>query len=66
MQKVVIVQGATANRKMELLTVTQSGIPSLRRRRQLRILGGQELAFADSCTFFVGGGDLDYGLWLAA
>ena len=49
------------------LTVIHSGISSSRRRRQLRIVRGQELVFADIHTFvFVGGGDLDHGLWLAA
>ena len=29
-------------------------------------LGAQELAFADGCTFVVGVGDPDHGLWLVA
>ena len=49
-----------------LAPVTQSGTLAFRKRRQLRILGGQELAFADSYTCFVGSGDPDHGLWLAA
>ena len=49
-----------------MLTVTHSGTLVFRQRRQLRILGAQELAFADSCTLFVGRGDPDPGLWLAA
>ena len=47
-------------------TVTHFGTLAFRKRRQLRILRAQELAFADSYTFFVGGGDPDHGLWLAA
>ena len=64
--KDAFLQAPHANRKIELLTVTHSGTSAFRKRRQLRILGAQELAFADSCTFFVGMGDPDHGLWLAA
>ena len=65
-KKVAILQAPCANRKIELLTVKHSGTSAFRKRRQLRILGAQELAFADSCTFFVGMGVPDHGLWLAA
>ena len=64
--KVAILQAPDANRKIDLLTVTHSGTLVFRKRRQLRILGAQELAFADSCTFLFGVGDPDHGLWLAA
>ena len=49
-----------------LLTVAHSGTPAFRIRRQLHVLGAQELAFADSCTLMIGGGDPDHRLWLAA
>ena len=65
-EKVSILQAPDANCKIELLTVTHSGTLVFRRRRQLRILRGQELAFADSYTFWGGGEDPDHGLWLAA
>ena len=65
-EKVAILQAPDANRKIELLTVTHSGTLVFRKRRQLRILRAQELAFADSYTFWGGGGDPDHGLWLAA
>ena len=65
-QKDAILQAPNANRNIELLTVTHSGTPVFRIRRQLHILGPQELAFADSCTLMIGGGDPDHGLWLAA
>ena len=65
-KQVAILQAPDANRKIELLTVTHSGTLAFRKRRQLRILGGHELAFADSCACFVGVGDPDHGLWLAA
>ena len=55
-----------SNRKIELVTVMESGALVFRRRRQLRILRAQELAFADSCTFFFCVGDPDHGLWLVA
>ena len=61
-----IIQAPNANGKIELLTVVHSGTPAFRNPRQLHILGAQELAVADSCTFFVGVGDPDHGLWLAA
>ena len=48
-----ILQAPHANRKIVLLTVAHSGTPALLIRRQLHILGAQELAFADSCTFFL-------------
>ena len=65
-EKVSILQTPNANRKVELLTVTHSGTSAFRKRRQLQILGAQELRFVDSCTFFVGVGDPDHGLWLVA
>ena len=65
-KNVAILQAPHAHRKIELLTVMHSGTSAFRKRRQLRILGAQELAFADGCTFFVGMGDPDHGLWLAA
>ena len=65
-EKGAILQAPDAHRKIEFLTVTHSDTLVFCRRRQLRILGAQELAFADSCTFFVGMGDPDHGLWLAA
>ena len=65
-QKNAILQAPCANRKIELLTVKHPGTSAFRKRRQSRILGAQELAFADSCTFCVGMGVPDHGLWLAA
>ena len=65
-QKDAILQAPNANRKIELLTVAHSGTPAFRIRRQLRILGPQELAFADSCTLMNGGADPDHRLWLVA
>ena len=50
-KNVAILQAPRAHRKIELLTVMHSGTSAFRNRRQLRILGAQELAFADSCTF---------------
>ena len=65
-QKDAILQAPHANRKIELLTVVQSGVLAFRNPRQLHILGAEEFAFADSCTFSVGVVDSDHGLWLAA
>ena len=64
--KDTILQAPHANRNIELLTVAHSGTPAFRIRRQLHILGAQELAFTDSCVLMIGGGDPDHGLWLAA
>ena len=66
MKKGAILQAPDANRKMELPTVVHFGTLLFRRRRQLRILRAQELGLEDSYTFFVGVGDPDCGLWLAA
>ena len=61
-----ILQAQNAIRNIELLTVSHSGTPVFRIRRQLNILGPQELAFADSCTFLIGGGNPDHRLMLSA
>ena len=65
-EKSAILQAPDANRKMELPTVVHFGTLLLRRRRQLRILEGQDVGIADTYTFFVGVRGPDHGLWLAA
>ena len=57
--KIAILQAPDANRKIELLTFTLSVTLAFAKRRELCILGGHELAFADSCIFCVGVGDPD-------
>ena len=59
-------QAPNAIGKTELGTVGHPVTSAVRNRRQLHIVGAQEVAFADSCTFLIGGGNPDHRLRLSA
>ena len=65
-KKGAILQAPDAHRKMEVPTVTHLEGLLFRRRRQVRILEGQDVGISDSYKFFAGVRGPDHGFWLVA